>query len=478
MSRVLLGIDLGTSAVKASLYGMDGCEFAASGVPYPTLRTGQSEEQEPRDWLKAVSRTLSEVLAHGRPVALAVTGQMSGLLLADAEGQPVFPFLPWSDRRAEAEASGLAERFGAGQLYQATGCRAVGSYPAAKLKWVQEHHPDRWAQVRRVLGAREYLLRLLTGVYVSDPSCAGATQLFDLRNQVWWVPMLDALGLDISCLPNVMLPWEQAGVTGPWAASLGLPAGIPVAAGAGDGVCSSLGAGAREVGDVVISVGTSGVVRSLAAQPLIHPTAATTCYPLGPGLYAGTGVTSTAGAALEWTASLLGLPDTADLERVALGAPAGAAGLTFVPYLGGSRTPFWDAGARGSFVGLDLSHTRAHMARAAIEGVALSLVHALDALRNAGAPVARILLTGGGSRSQLLTATLAGLTNLPTFVTRGGDATLGAAQLAGVAGGFFPDLGAARQAMAPALHPVEPETLPPGMLARYCTLAEPISSTR
>jgi xylulokinase len=473
---LLLGIDLGTSSVKAALYRPDGSLVAESGASYPTQRRGAEEQQDPEEWLQAARTALAAVLPYGRPTAMAVTGQMSGLLLLDAQDRPLMPFLPWSDRRAEAEAGWLAERFGSTKLYRATGCRAVGSYPAAKLRWTRTSRPDLWAGVRRVAGAREYLMYRLTGLWVTDPSCAGATQLFDLGRQTWWQPVMDALGVEAAWLPELRLPWEPAGLT--VSEALGLPAGIPVAAGSGDGACSSLGVGAREPGDAVISIGTSGVVRVLDQQPLIHPLAATTCYPIGPGLYAGTGVTSAAGAALEWTARLLGLGGVQDLERLAEDSPGGAAGVAFVPSMGGARTPTWDPTARGAFVGLDLSHTRAHVARATIEGVALSLARAMEALREAGAHPRRVLLTGGGSQSRLLSATLANLTGLPTFVSAGGDATLGAAQLAAVASGLYPDLEAARSALAPRLLPVEPEALPPGLLERYIVQSEATSPRR
>ncbi len=461
---MLLGVDLGTSSVKAALYDVGGKLLAERSAVYPTRRDGSLEEQEPSDWVAAVGELVSALTEHQRPNAMAFTGQMSGMLLLDESGAPLLPFLPWSDRRAEGEAQELASRFGGAEVYRNTGCRTVGSYPAAKLCWVKANRPEVWGRVRRISGAREYLSYLLTGEFVTDPSCAGATQLFDLDRQAWWAPMLRHVGVRPSVLPAVRAPWERLGMT------IGR---VPVAVGAGDGPCSSLGAGATEPGDVVVSVGTSGVVRVLDRSPLLHPEGATTCYPLGPDLYFGTGVTGTAGAALDWAARLLGLGSAQDLEDLAEEAEPGAGGVIFVPDLTGGRTPTWAPGARGSFSGLDLSHGRAELARAAIEGVALSLWLALEALKTAGAKPRRLLLTGGGSRSRLLGATLAGLTGLPTMAVRGGDATLGAAQLAAVAGGLFPDLAAARAAMAPALEPVPPVAVPPGLAERYRRLAAP-----
>lgn len=473
---MLLGIDLGTSALKATLYSSDGAEQRAAAVAYPTRRRGVTEEQDPRDWVEALRQALTEVLPAGQPVAIGITGQMSGLLPLDDLGLPVAPFLPWSDRRAEDGAEALLQRFGPSVLYSRTGCRPSPSYPAARLWWMRKHQPELWAQVRSLVGAREYLVMRLTGEMVTDPSGAGATQLFDIHRGLWWQPMLEFLELSAR-LPPVELPWERAGHTIGWARSLGLSESIPVAVGAGDGPCSSWGAGATRSGDVVISIGTSGVVRSFAEGPLLHPEAATTCYPLGQGLYAGTGVTSTAGAALEWVANLIGLTSVDDLQEIALTVPAGSAGLTFVPDLGGARTPFWDPRARGSFTGMELSHTRAHLARAAIEGVALSLYLALEALEQAGARPTRVLLTGGGSRNLLLAATLAGLTGLHTYVADGGDATLGAAQLAAVTAAIYPDLSTARKAMSPRLMPVAPTALPSCAVDQYRTVAFPMSGS-
>lgn len=454
---MLLGIDVGTTAIKAALYDEAGRVKAEAQVVYATRRDGAAEEQDPAVWMAALERVLPPVLAHGEPAAMAVTGQMSGLLLAGEDLQPVFPFMPWSDRRAGTEAAWLADRLGAGQLYRTTGCRAAAGYPAAKLRWVQANRPDVWAQTRRVLGAREYVTARLTGAVVTDPSCAGTSQFFDISSQAWWGPVLAELGLAPEQLPELRLPWEKAGES----------RGVPVAVGAGDGACSSLGAGATAPGDAVISIGTSGVVRVLAAEPLIHPQAATTCYPLGPGLYAGTGVTSAAGAAMDWAARLLGIAGPSDLEGLAAQAPPGSRGLLFVPHLAGARTPYWDDSATGGFRGMTLAHDRSCLARSVIEGVALSVVQALEALVEIGARPARLLLTGGGSRSDVLAGTLAGLTGLPAFRAVGGGATLGAAQLAAVAGGIYPTLDAARAAMAPPLEPVTSIGQPDGLLERY-----------
>jgi len=475
---MLLGVDLGTSSVKAALYGRDGSTVAAAAEAYPTRRSGAVEEQDPPDWAEALRLALARVLPLGRPRAMAVTGQMSGLLLTDRQGCPVMPFLPWSDRRAEGEARSVADQFGGQALYRTTGCRAAAGYLPAKLKWVAAHLPEARARAAHVLGAREFLLAHLTDVYVTDPSSAGATGLYELAAGSWWPPMLEALQLTEASLPEVSLPWYLAGVTGKWATTVGLPRGVPVAVGAGDGPCSSWGAGATEPGDVVVSIGTSGVVRVIAEAPLLHPAAATTCYPLGDGLFAGTGVTSAAGAALAWGAHLLGLGGPAELEAEALRATPGAAGLLFIPDLGGSRTPRWDPQVRGAFGGLGLNHGREHLARAVFEGVALSLTTALQALQEAGAVPARLIVTGGGGHSQLLGGTLAGLTGLPTFRAIGGDATLGAAQLAGVAGGVFPNLAIARAAMAVPLEPVEPVPVPDGLPAQYRLLSGAVASVR
>jgi xylulokinase len=479
VSAVLLGIDLGTSAVKAAAYSAAGRLLAASSMPYPTRRDGHAVEQEPADWLAALGKALGPVLgatatSPGPPAALAVTGQMSGLLVLDQAGRPAYPFLPWSDARAAGEAAWLAEQVGPDNLYRLTGCRAAPGYPAAKLRWLQACHPGLWHPGYRVCGAREFLVQRLTGRFVTDPSCAGASQFYDLAG-AWAAPVLQALGLAREQLPAVVQPWAMAGATGPEVPG-GLPEGIPVAAGAGDGPCSSWGAGAQVSGDVVVSIGTSGVVRVLADRPLLHPFGATTCYPVGGGAYAGTGVTSAAGAALDWAAAALGFSGGVPaLVAEAEMAPPGAGGTLFVPDLGGARTPHWAPGARGAFHGLDLAHTRAHLARAVVEGVALSLALALEALVEAGAGPTRLIVTGGGGRSRLLAATMGGVTGLPVCWAREGDATLGAAMLAAVAAGLHPSLADARQAMAPSLEPVEPVALPADLFQRYCMLAKPVA---
>jgi xylulokinase len=434
-----LGLDIGTSSVKAlgvtAAGHVRGVATAAHPLTQP--RTGWAE-QHPDDWWQAACAALRRLLAlpgvAGAPVAaLGLSGQMHGATLLDDAGRPLRPSLIWADGRAIPPRSQFLERVPPHELLAITGSLPYASATLAKLLWVRERQPDVWARLRHVLLAKDDVRRRLTGTITTDHSDASATQLYDVRERQWSVTISDALGLDAGALPVIRSADEIAGHVTPDAArATGLPAGTPVATGGGDAECAAFGArlGETGAGEMLVSLGTAGQVFALLDAPTIDPTgrAQTLCYLVGARWHA-LGAILSAGHALAWLAAATGTEVPALLAEASASAP-GAGGLLCVPTLLGTRDASRGS-ASAAFLGLTAAHTRAHLARATVEGVAFALREQLEAVRALGVPVARVLLAGAPAASELWPRVLADALALPvanTPVAHGSP--LGAARLA------------------------------------------------
>lgn len=451
-------------------------------------------------WERAAVCALQQVVAALRAgpgrfafVSLTLTGQMAGLVLVGRGGEPLYAAIPWHDRRAQPQVAALCAK--APGFYAVTGCPPSAAYPAVKLLWLQEAaggrmpgvdpRPLREAlrAVRWVLSPRDELLRRLTGEIATDPSCAGATGLFDTRMQAWDPGLCAAVGVELGWLPPIRAASDVVGRLAPrLSVETGLPPGLPVVVGAGDGVTQSLGTGCVEGGQLTLSLGTSGVVRAVTAQPLRDRAPSgpprSTLYPfLSAGgraaAWAVTGATANGAGVLRWLeASVLGAP----LPMAQAGAlPAGCDGLMFLPYLSGERSPLWEPAARGVWFGLTPDHGAAHLTRSAVEGVALALRAVTDALRQIGVESRTATLAGGGAVHPLIRRLLADVLALPvaTLPNPGLETVRGAAVLGEVARlrehGSAPDeLAAARQVIA-RLVPAPISVTEPGAEARVYT---------
>ena len=312
--------------------------------------------------------------------------------------------------------------YGEAAIYRLTGLRASPSYTAAKLLWVREHQPELFSRAHKVLQVKDYAAFLLTGVLATDFSDASGTQLLDIRARRWSTEMLAAIGLPADLLPDLCPSTTVIGrVTARAAAATGLLAGTPVVIGGGDGACATVGSGAVVEGDAYAYIGSSAWMALSAAEPLVDPAQRTiTMAHLDPQLYFTLGNMQSAGGAYGWLAGLLAGNDDAktfrELDALAAGVPPGAGGLLFLPHLLGERAPYWNPAARGAFVGLSMTHGRAEVARATLEGVALHLRLILDALRGQGAQVRAMRLIGGGAKSALWRQIFADALNLPILL--------------------------------------------------------------
>jgi len=454
----VLGIDSSTTATKAVLVAADG-SVAGVGVAeygFEARHPGWSQ-QDPRLWWTAAQQAVPAALAAaGVPgtavAAIGLTGQMHGSVLLDRAGEVVRPALLWNDQRTAAQCDQIRARVGLERLVRLTGNDALTGFTAPKLLWVREHEPKAWARVAHVLLPKDYLRYRLTGDMATDVADASGTLLLDVAHRLWSAEVLADLDLDPCMLPGLYEgPAVTGMVTAAAAASTGLAAGTPVVAGGGDQSANAVGVGAvgPEVG--ALSLGTSGVVFVPTAAPVVEPRGRVHafCHAV-PGTWHVMGVMLSAAGSLRWYRDTIAPGvDFAALVAEAAGVPPGAEGLRFLPYLTGERTPHADPSARGAFVGLSVRHTRAHLTRAVLEGVAVGLRDGLELMRAAGVALpAQFRASGGGTKSELwrqITADVLGVPLVTVGTAEG--AAFGAAVLAAVGAGWYLSPAPAAQAL-------------------------------
>jgi xylulokinase len=446
-----LGIDVSTTGSKALLVDESGVVVATASSPH-TLQTPRPlwSEQDPREWWQASASAVQMVLqqagVRGESVlAVGLTGQMHGLVLLDEHGQVLRPAILWNDQRTQAQCDEIHRRIGRERFIQITGNVALTGFTAPKILWVQENEPEIYARVRHVLLPKDYLRYRLTGAYGMDKADGSGTVLFDLQQRTWSAEVLAALGIPVEWMPPT---WEGPQFTGKVtqaaAEATGLSEGTPVAAGGGDQAAQAVGVGAVEPGVVALTVGTSGVVFATTPSALVEPDGRlhAFCHAV-PGMWHFMGVMLSAAGSLQWYRDTLA-PNLSfdELLHEAESVPAGSEGLQFLPYLSGERTPYPDPLARGAFVGLTLRHGRGHLTRALLEGVSFGLKDIFTLIQNAGlGGIRQVRASGGGTKGALWRQILASVLDaeLVTVNTTEG-AAFGAALLAGVGAGAWPDV--------------------------------------
>ena len=447
----IVGIDVGTTSVKALAVSPTGDVLARAEEEYPLSvpRPGWSE-QHPEDWWQATQGALKRLQVH-EIAGIGIAGQMHGLVLLDEQLHVLRPAILWNDQRTAAECREIEERIGLDRLIGLTGNRPFTGFTAPKLLWVRRHEPDVYARIAHLVLPKDYVRLKLTGERATDVADASGTLFFDVARRRWSDELVRELELPSDILPRVHESPESSGET---------PIGIPVAAGAGDQAAGALGAGVDRPGPFSVNVGTSGVVFAVLPGFQADPEARvhTFCHAV-PGTWHAMGVMLSAAGSLQWLRGTLA-PGTSFDELVA-GAETwepGAEGLTFLPYLAGERTPHADPDARGAFVGLSLRHDRSALVRAVLEGVAYGLRDSLELLRSLGVRPEIGRLVGGGARSDLWSRILASVLGVPLEVLEVDEGTaFGAALLGGVAGGVFGDVGEAVGACVRVRDVVEPE---------------------
>jgi xylulokinase len=449
--QALLGIDVGTSGCKVIATSLNGGIIAQAShsykIDYP--RQGWAE-QDPQLWYEAACKAIRECLELGRlnaarVQALAITGPAHHVALLGADGKVLRPTIHWSDLRSAPQCDKLAADWGE-RLFEITGQRFHPSWTLPQLIWLKENEPDTWKRLARVLVTKDYVRHRLTGDFLTDPYDAVGTMLCDLRKVAWSDEITDYLGLPKSALPEIRPAAAMAGKLTPQAArDTGLNAGTPVAVGSGDSAVEAFGSGAVRAGDCMIKLGSSANVDLVTPTTLASPKTITYPYFVDS---LGFTVTATISGASSWRwfreqaitpAGSLARMTNEELMSLAVAAGPGAEGLMFHPYLMGERVPYWDPTLRGSFVGISARHHVGHFARAVLEGVAFSLCDCMAAVEALGPKALRFKLLGGGSSNPLWNQIISDVLGKPLARPEVGDASIGAALLAGHAVGVYPD---------------------------------------
>ena len=448
--RFFLGIDVGTTAVKAVAVAESGAVIGEEegGLTVSTPRPGMSE-QNPEDWWQAcvaATRAACAALPAGAGISgIGLSGQMHTAVFLDAHDRVLRPAILWNDVRTTAQCRYITDRVGSRGLRRLVGNPALEGFTAPKILWLREHEPENFRRVRTVLLPKDYVRLRLTGERATEPSDAAGTLLFDIRRTRWSDEMLELLDLDRAILPRVVGSAEVSGrLTAGAAKALGLQPGVPVVGGGADNASAAVGAGVVTPGTLLVSTGTSGTVVAPVARPRVDPRIRVHAMNhAAEGTWYLMGVVLSAGAALAWFRRALaphGGPPPAydDMVAEAESVPPGAHGLTFLPYLTGERTPHADANARGVFFGLHAGHTRGHLVRAVLEGVAFALRDSLDLVRKLGVDAREAVAVGGGARSSAWRQIHADVFETPLrTVGPAGGAPLGAAMLAAAGTGAF-----------------------------------------
>ena len=446
-----LGLDIGTTGSRVIVIDEDGKTIASATTehaPFASPEIGWAE-QDPNDWWRACVNAIKEVLHSGKCTpdeigAISFSGQMHGSVFLDETDKVIRPALLWCDQRTEKQCVEITEKIGATRLIELVSNPAVTGFTLPKILWLREVEPENWNRVRSILLPKDYIRLLLTGDKASDVADSSGTLLFDVRKRHWSQEMLDAFQLDPALLPRVFESQEITGtVSKTGSEATGLLEGTRVIAGAGDNAAGAIGMGIVSPGTVSATIGTSGVVFVVTETPTLDLKGRThsLCHAI-PNTWHMTGVTLAAGLSLRWFRDNFG--DGQSYEELVADAskiPSGSEGAVWLPYLMGERTPYLDPNARAAFVGLTASHTKSHLTRAVMEGVAFSLRDAFEIFRELGAPIEAIRLGGGGARSQLWRQIQADVYGQAVETIESDEgAAFGAAILAGVGVGAWPSV--------------------------------------
>jgi len=469
----VLGIDVGTGGTRAVVIDQTGRLVSAATQdhqPFASPQIGWAEQQ-PEDWWRAacvaVRKALSSANLTGKDVGcVGFSGQMHGAVLLDERGNVVRPALIWCDVRTEKQCHELTLALGLERLIQLTCNPALPNFTLTKVLWVRENEPDQWNRVRYLLLPKDYVRFCLTGERATDMADASGTLLLDVSRRRWSSEMLGAAALEETLLPALHeSPDVCAKVSAEGAAASGLAQGTPVVAGAGDQAAGAVGMGIVSRGTVSATIGTSGVVFAATDRPALDPRGRvhTFCHAI-PGRWHVMGVTQAAGLSLRWfrdtfTANSTGAPESYDhLTAEAAKAPPGSDGLLWTPYLMGERTPHLDGSVRGALVGITASHTRGHIVRAILEGVAFSLRDTFTLFKEMNVPVQSIRLGGGGARSPLWRQIQADVYGHAVEIVEAEEgAAYGAALLAAVGAGVWSSVDAACAAAVRVASRIDPQ---------------------
>ncbi|KRL65849.1 gluconokinase [Companilactobacillus versmoldensis] len=455
----MIGADIGTTSTKAVLYNMKGKVMAYANKGYQLYQdTPDMAEEDPADIFDAVVEVLGQVIRKGKVQpgelkGVSFSSAMHSLILMDENDQPLTRAITWADNRAAKYSEQLKENGLGQEIYAKTGTPIHPMAPLSKMLWLKNEKPDLFNKAKKFIDLKTYVFYRLFGVYQMEYSIASATGLFNIFKLKWEPQALDLLGIDESRLPELVEPTDSIkGIDPNYGKLLNISEDVPFIFGASDGVLSNLGVNAIDPGVVAVTIGTSGAVRVVVDKPVVDPNGRLFCYALTKNKWVVGGPVNNGGIVFRWVRDQLFAPEkiTAEqmqvssydiLTQIAEKIPAGSDGLLFHPYLGGERAPIWNAYARGSFFGLTRQHTRAHMVRAALEGIVYNLYMVMLMIEGVAGKPKSIQATGGFARSVLWRQMLADIFEQDVTIPESFESScLGAAVLGMYAQGYIDDL--------------------------------------
>lgn len=456
MNEVLLGIDIGTSSCKAAAFSQDGTVLAQSNRSYSVRYPHPGwAEQNPEDWWSAVCEAIRELFQKGVRAAdiagIGVDGQSWSAIAVDRQGKVLCDTPIWMDTRSQKICADLKARFGEERLFRTSGNPVQPMYTMPKVLWYKEQLPEVYRNTYKILQSNSFIAYRLTGAITQEPSQGYGWNCYDMERGVWNQELCREMGVDPALLPDLVPCHAVVGnVTAEAAEATGLRAGTPVVAGGLDAACGTLGVGVVHPGETQEQGGQAGGMSICTDTCRMDPRLILGAHVV-PGQWLLQGGSVGGGGTVNWferefcaeeraAAKAKGTNSLAEMDAAAQKVPAGSEGLVFLPYMAGERSPIWDPDAKGVFYGIDFSKTRAHFARAVMEGVAYSLRHNLETAERAGAHAETLRSMGGAANSRLWTQLKADITGKKIDVPSADTATaLGAAILAGVGTGVYRD---------------------------------------
>lgn len=451
---IWIGVDVGTTGVRAIAYEASGVNLAASEAFYP-LRTPHPDwaEERPSEILAATEQVVREVADalryQGRtPSGIALSTVMHSLIPLDAEKQPLTDMQTWADSRSADIVRTLKEEEPAlcRSFYERTGCPMHACYPLAKILWLKRNRPALFERVKFVGSIKDHLFHAFTGEFLLDRSTASTTALYNAHELAWDAEILNFIGIAEDMLPPVVSTTETRPMAEAAATRMHLAQGLPVVIGATDGVLVNVGIGAVSAGQLSATIGTSGAVRMLVGEPRTDEAMRTWCYNLVDGLWVAGGAINNGGMILRWmrdkichfSKEQMAALDVDGYDLMTMKAskiPAGSDGLILLPFFTGERAPYWNSDLRGLFFGLSLNHSRSHMIRAVMEGICYSMRSVFEALREFG-EVRDIRASGSFTKSPLWMQILADVLGEPLVLPENSEgAAYGAAVLGFISAG-------------------------------------------
>ena len=473
----VIGIDLGTSSVKAIVLNEAGEICASASSEYsPDYPQSGFSEQDPAVWWTHTKKVLTELasgLAGKNVKAVSCSGQMHSSVFLDKDGKVIRPALLWNDTRTTAQTKEIVEKIGSEkELLENVYNRALEGFTLPKILWLRENEPENFAKVDRVIMPKDYINYMLTGVIKTDVSDAAGTLLFGVVAKCWSKTLCDKVGLPMSILPEVL---ESTGVVGEVlpriASELGFPAGVKIIAGGADNSCAGIGNGVVSPGQAVVSVGTSGTVvaflQEFSKDAEVTGDVHLFSYSYPDSMYA-MGCMLSAGECRSWLRrSVLGGMSYAEMDEAAGKAEAGSGGVVFLPYLFGERCPYPDADARGAFFGLSTGTGAGELARAVMEGVAFGLCDMFE-LVESFSEINEIYLTGGGAKSEVFAQIIADIFGRELSVLNVSEGpAFGAALIAAVACGVFATFTEAKTKATKVIKTISPDSAKHDIYKKY-----------